>query len=293
MKVVIAHNRYSSAQPSGENVMVDAEIAQLRAAGVEVVPFLRSSDEIGDAAGRAARRCCRSSPIYAPVGPARARRAARAEHGRTCCTCTTRTRCCRPGWSGPRTPTACRWCRRSTTTGTSAPPRRSSATGTICRDCVGKRFPTPAIKHKCYRGSTAQIGDHGDHAGRAPGHLALGRPVRRADLRHRRLPARLRHRRRPDLDQAERDRRTRARPRPIGDGFLFVGRLSAGEGRSACCSTRGAGTRTARSARCGSSATARCATLVEAAAAERADIAFDGPRRSDGGTRRPCAPPPS
>src|SRR5215471_176182 len=47
MKVVIAHNRYSSAQPSGENVVVDAEIAQLRAAGVEVVPFLRSSDEIG------------------------------------------------------------------------------------------------------------------------------------------------------------------------------------------------------------------------------------------------------
>src|SRR5262245_27064718 len=47
MKVVVAHNRYSSAQPSGENTVVDAEIAQLAAAGVEVVPFLRSSDEIG------------------------------------------------------------------------------------------------------------------------------------------------------------------------------------------------------------------------------------------------------
>lgn len=36
MKVLVAHNRYSSAQPSGENTIVDAEIAQLRAAGVEV-----------------------------------------------------------------------------------------------------------------------------------------------------------------------------------------------------------------------------------------------------------------
>src|SRR5690606_8839959 len=47
VKVVVAHNRYRSAQPSGENRVVDAEIAQLTAAGVEVLPLLRSSDEIG------------------------------------------------------------------------------------------------------------------------------------------------------------------------------------------------------------------------------------------------------
>ena len=41
MKVLVAHNRYSSAQPSGENTIVDQEIATLRAAGVDVVPFLR------------------------------------------------------------------------------------------------------------------------------------------------------------------------------------------------------------------------------------------------------------
>src|SRR5688500_584425 len=46
MKIIIAHNRYASAQPSGENVIVDAEIAQLREAGLTVLPFLRSSDEI-------------------------------------------------------------------------------------------------------------------------------------------------------------------------------------------------------------------------------------------------------
>ena len=46
MKIVVAHNRYSSAQPSGENAAVDADIAALRDAGVEVVPFLRDSDSI-------------------------------------------------------------------------------------------------------------------------------------------------------------------------------------------------------------------------------------------------------
>jgi glycosyltransferase involved in cell wall biosynthesis len=47
LRVVVAHNRYASGQPSGENIVVDAEIAQLRAAGVTVLPFLRSSDDIG------------------------------------------------------------------------------------------------------------------------------------------------------------------------------------------------------------------------------------------------------
>ncbi|MET0425639.1 MAG: glycosyl transferase family 1, partial [Actinoplanes sp.] len=48
MKVVVAHNRYREAIPSGENVIVDTEIVQLRAAGVEVFPFQRSSDSIGE-----------------------------------------------------------------------------------------------------------------------------------------------------------------------------------------------------------------------------------------------------
>src|SRR5262249_45235852 len=65
MKVVVAHNRYSSAQPSGENVIVDAEIAQLGAAGVEVVPFLRSSDEIASLS--ASRKALLPlAPIWAP-----------------------------------------------------------------------------------------------------------------------------------------------------------------------------------------------------------------------------------
>lgn len=46
VKVLVAHNRYQSAFPSGENEVVDAEIDQLRRAGVAVIPYIRSSDEI-------------------------------------------------------------------------------------------------------------------------------------------------------------------------------------------------------------------------------------------------------
>lgn len=48
MKVLQVHNRYRSALPSGENVVVDSEATALRAAGVEIVQHLRSSDEIAD-----------------------------------------------------------------------------------------------------------------------------------------------------------------------------------------------------------------------------------------------------
>jgi glycosyltransferase involved in cell wall biosynthesis len=42
----VVHNRYRSAQPSGENLVVEQEADLLRAAGHEVVPYLRASDEI-------------------------------------------------------------------------------------------------------------------------------------------------------------------------------------------------------------------------------------------------------
>ncbi|GAA2165731.1 MULTISPECIES: glycosyltransferase family 4 protein [Glycomyces] len=64
MKIVIAHNRYSSAQPSGENTIVDFEIGALREAGVEVVPFLRSSDEIASLPAHK-KAALAASPIHA------------------------------------------------------------------------------------------------------------------------------------------------------------------------------------------------------------------------------------
>ncbi len=46
MKVCIAHNRYRSNQLSGENIAVERESAALIAAGVEVVPLTRDSDDL-------------------------------------------------------------------------------------------------------------------------------------------------------------------------------------------------------------------------------------------------------
>lgn len=48
MRVVVVHNRYRSAQPSGENNVVDREVALLRTGGHEVTLFSRDSDSISD-----------------------------------------------------------------------------------------------------------------------------------------------------------------------------------------------------------------------------------------------------
>ena len=65
MRVLVVHNRYRSDQPSGENTLVDGEMEQLRAAGVHVVPYLRSSDEIAEMAVPA-RLLVPLRPLHAP-----------------------------------------------------------------------------------------------------------------------------------------------------------------------------------------------------------------------------------
>jgi glycosyltransferase involved in cell wall biosynthesis len=47
MRILLVHNRYRSGAPSGENRVVDQESKALAALGHEVIPFGRSSDEIG------------------------------------------------------------------------------------------------------------------------------------------------------------------------------------------------------------------------------------------------------
>ena len=48
VRVLVAHNRYRSALPSGENTVVDTEVEGLRARGVEVELLLAESDDIAD-----------------------------------------------------------------------------------------------------------------------------------------------------------------------------------------------------------------------------------------------------
>ncbi|MEU6621311.1 glycosyltransferase family 4 protein [Streptomyces litmocidini] len=66
MHVLVVHNRYSSAQPSGENRVVDEEVALLRAAGHRVDLFERRSDDIAGRSllGKAA------VPLLVPWNPA-------------------------------------------------------------------------------------------------------------------------------------------------------------------------------------------------------------------------------
>lgn len=55
MKVLVAHNYYQSASPSGENLAVDEEAAALRALGHDVLLYRRSSDEIRQSMGGSLR----------------------------------------------------------------------------------------------------------------------------------------------------------------------------------------------------------------------------------------------
>lgn len=154
MKIVIAHNRYSSAQPSGENTIVDYEIGALREAGVEVVPFLRSSDEI---AALPPHR--KAALVASPVHAAGTQRELAALLERE-----------RPDLLHLHNP----YPLLSPSVVTTAHRHRVKVVQTIhnyrhdcmnglyfrdghdCRDCHGKRWNAPGVVHACYRGSRAQ-----------------------------------------------------------------------------------------------------------------------------------------
>lgn len=154
LKVVVAHNRYAAASPSGENVVVDAEIAQLRAAGVTVVPFLRSSDEIPSLPATE-KALLPLSPIYN-----RASQRALAELLRTE----------RPDVLHLHNPypLLSPWVVRTAhqhgvpVIQTVHNYRQVCSSGLyfrdghVCHDCRGRTFGLPAIRHACYRGSRAQ-----------------------------------------------------------------------------------------------------------------------------------------
>jgi glycosyltransferase involved in cell wall biosynthesis len=64
MKVVVAHNRYQSSQPSGENAVVDSDIAMLREAGVEVISVIKDSDSLTTVG---AKLRASTGPVWAPA----------------------------------------------------------------------------------------------------------------------------------------------------------------------------------------------------------------------------------
>ncbi len=150
MHVLVVHNRYASAQPSGENNVVDQEVELLRAAGHRVGTFERRSDDIAARSlpGKAA------VPLLVPWNPAVRRELA------------ARLRAERPDvvhvhnvfpLLSPAVLAAC------ADAGVPAvatlhnytqvcPPGTLQRDGRPCTECVGSA-PLPAVRHGCYRGS--------------------------------------------------------------------------------------------------------------------------------------------
>ncbi|MDQ7810419.1 glycosyltransferase family 4 protein [Amycolatopsis sp. A133] len=152
MKVLVVHNRYRSEQPSGENNVVDAEVTLLAEGGHQVSLFERRSDDI--AAMPLPRKA--TVPLMVPWNPAVRKELA------------ARLRASRPDvvhihntfpLLSPSVVAAC------ADAGVPAvatlhnytmvcPPGTLHRDGRICTECVGGS-PLPAVKHGCYRGSSA------------------------------------------------------------------------------------------------------------------------------------------
>ncbi|SCF46846.1 Glycosyltransferase involved in cell wall bisynthesis [Micromonospora mirobrigensis] len=268
----MAHNRYREAQPSGENTIVDAEIAQLTEAGVEVLPFLRSSDEI-PSMSKAAKALLPISPIWAPKAQQDLGRLLD-EH--------------RPDVLHLHNPypLLSPWVVRTAhrhgvpVVQTVHNYRQVCSSGlyfrdgVICQDCRGRALGVPAIVHRCYRGSRAQ-------SALMATTLAVHRPTWRSVDRFIALTSAVADHLR---DYGVPDERIVVKPNavgdpgvpaPLGDGFLFMARLSPEKGLDLLLEAW-------RRHPVGALGQLRVAgdgelrPLVEAAAAERADVTYLG-----------------
>ncbi|GAB2580922.1 glycosyl transferase [Paractinoplanes abujensis] len=278
MKVVVAHNRYREAMPSGENVIVDTEIAQLRAAGVEVLPFQRSSDSIGELP-LAEKALLPLSPIYGRAAQRDLAALLEAE---------------RPDVLHLHNPypLLSPWVVR-TAHARGVPViqtvhnyRQVCSSGLYfrdghnCQDCRGKLVGWPAVKHRCYRGSAAQ-------SALMATTLAVHRPTWRSVDRFialtDRIAAHLRDYGIPDEHIVV---KPNALPDPgeptvLGEGFLYGARLSPEKGLGVLLEAW-------RQHPDGSLGTLRIAgdgelrPLAEQAAAERTDVVYLGLLDRDG-----------
>lgn len=268
----MAHNRYREAQPSGENTIVDQEIAQLGAAGVEVLPFLRSSDEIPDLP-KSAKALLPISPIWAPRAQQDLGRLI-AEH--------------RPDVLHLHNPypLISPWVVRTAhrhglpVVQTVHNYRQVCSSGVyfrdgrICQDCRGRVLGVPAIVHRCYRGSRAQ-------SALMATTLAVHRPTWRSVDRYIALTSAVAEHLREYGIPADRivvkpnGIPDPGRPAPLGDGFLFLGRLSPEKGLDLLLNAwRRHPEGSLGPLRIGGDGELR--PLAEAAAAERADVHYLG-----------------
>ncbi|MCX4985386.1 glycosyltransferase [Streptomyces sp. NBC_00572] len=151
MHVLVVHNRYSSAQPSGENRVVDEEVGLLRAAGHRVDVFERRSDDIAARSllGKAA------VPLLVPWNPGvRTELAARLRADRPdvvhvhnvfpLLSPAVLAACADAGV--PVVATLHNYTQV-------CPPGTLHRDGRQCTECVGSKASLPAVRHGCYRNS--------------------------------------------------------------------------------------------------------------------------------------------
>jgi glycosyltransferase involved in cell wall biosynthesis len=273
VKVVVAHNRYREAIPSGENVIVDTEIAQLGAAGVEVLEFQRSSDSIGDLP-LAQKALLPLSPIYG-----------RAAQQDLSALLTAR----QPDVLHLHNPypLLSPWVVRTAhahgvpVVQTVHNYRQVCSSGLYfrdghnCHDCRGKAFGWPAVAHRCYRGSAAQSALM---ATTLAVHRGTWKSVDRYIALTDKIAAHLRDYGIPDDRIVVKPNGVPdpGAPAPLGDGFLYAARLSPEKGLALLLDAW-------RRHPDGSLGPLRIAgdgelrPLAEQAAAERADVTYLGP----------------
>jgi glycosyltransferase involved in cell wall biosynthesis len=227
-RVLVVHNRYRSEVPSGENQVVDGQIALLRGAGVEVEAYLRSSDEIVDFSW-AQRLELGVRPIFSRQDVANVdgvidRFRPDVVHVHNVYPLISPAVVSRAKSRGCQVVQTVHNSRHVCSAGT------LFRDGTICTDCLGRTsFPWPAVVHGCYRGSRAQS-------------LALGMAIARHQNTWRQLDRFLpvsgfiggllastgipRER----IHVVPNSVPDPGPPAPLGQGFLFVGRLAPEKG---------------------------------------------------------------
>lgn len=225
MRVLLAHNYYRTAVPSGENAVVDAEIRLLRDGGIDVIPLLARSDDIRGAFKLAA----------ASLGPLYSRNSVHQ--------CVELLKASRPDvvhvhnvfpllspWivrvahaAGVPVVQTVHNYRHTCING------QHFRDGRVCEECVGRTVPLDGVVHGCYRGSRVQSFPM------AAGQLAHRGTWRSVDLflaltefMAQRLIAsgvdRSRVRVRPTWTSDP------GAPTPVGRDVLFVGRLDEQKG---------------------------------------------------------------
>lgn len=154
MKVLVGHNFYRSASPSGENAVVRDEVALLRDVGVHVVEFFRDSDEIADS-NFPAKAAAGLGPIHEPRS-ARAFADALRQHRPDIVHLHNVFPLLGPGvvhtasQAGIPVVQTLHNYRHECVNGL------HFRDGQNCTDCIGRTVPWPAVAHGCYRGSRVQ-----------------------------------------------------------------------------------------------------------------------------------------